>query len=294
MMSAASDRRHFGPETSGHRPPLQEVSETEASGAIGAIYRDIKEIGGYATVPLLYRQLAVRVGCLEWAWRFLRLGYASGEIPRSGDRFTVDVGAVTPFSTPVMNAQGVSQEQRQIAKEVVRAFNSANPMNLIAAHLIDAAAQSGVGPHWDASETRRAAIPVRPSSSRPPQPVPPEEMLPRDRQLLEWLSSSGGRSPAVLLPTLYRVLARMPALLTLIACRLDPIFADGSIARKASELESSAARICKEFSGVREIESECPAPELVSEIVAPFRSKVAEMLVVGALIETFVSGAVDD
>ncbi len=294
MMSAASDRRHFGPETSGHRPTLQEVGETEASGAVGAIYRDIAEIGGYATVPLLYRRLAVRAGCLEWAWRFLRQGYASGEIPRSGDRFTVDVGAVIPLSTAVMNAQGVSKEQRQIAKEVVKAFNLANPMNLLAAHLIDAAAHSGVGPHWDASETRRAAIPVRPSNSRLPKPVPPEEMLPKDRQLLEWLSSSGGCSPAVLVPTLYLILARMPALLTLIACRLDPVFADGSIARKASELEASAARSCKEFSGVREIENECPAPEFVSEIVAPFRSKVAEMLVVGTLIGTFVSGSVDD
>jgi hypothetical protein len=223
----------------------------------------------------------------------LRQGYATGEIQRAGDQLKVTVGKVAPLSKAVLDAQGVSAQQARMARKIAMAFNTANPRNLIAAHLMDATARSGARPRWSEGGTPQFDVPIEAYTSQFPEPVRPENMPPEDRALLAWLSSSGGRSQTVLVPTLYRILANMPALLTLMACRLDPIFADGSIDQMASELEAAAAQSVRQLVGKSEIRTECPDVGFVSEAVKPFQIKIAEMLVVGAMIESFVLEAAD-
>ena len=61
---------------------MREISESEATGIVAQVYRDIREVQGLAIVNLIWRRLAVRPEALEWAWSAARPLYESGAAHR--------------------------------------------------------------------------------------------------------------------------------------------------------------------------------------------------------------------
>ncbi|GAB5468071.1 MAG: hypothetical protein Kilf2KO_11010 [Rhodospirillales bacterium] len=263
-----------------------DIDEAQASGEVARIYGDILEVGGYGSVPLLFRRLAVRADCLGWAWSLLRPGYLHGAMTRLAAGLPLHPPAVVPIAAPLLQAQGLSVAQLRQARDITRAFNAANPKNLLAARVVSRAAATAEVPDWGdaaAPDAPRAEIP------RLPEPVSLDSLTAEARALLDWLSSTGGRRPTPLMPTLYRMLAQDMSLLTLIASRLDPLFADGTVERVAGALQARADALCGRLEVTRGPALSTGASRFVVAATQPFHAKVAEMLAVGAVICALLS-----
>jgi hypothetical protein len=66
--------------------PVPAIREADATGAVAAIFADIRAVFGVGVVNLIWRHLAVFPGGLEWAWGSLRPLYAQGHMPAAAAR----------------------------------------------------------------------------------------------------------------------------------------------------------------------------------------------------------------
>lgn len=120
---------------------LAEVSESDARGRVSDLYADIRETLQVPIVNTIYRRLAVMPEALEWAWHSIRPHIVSGAIPHQAERLRRDV-ALSLQCTGIFNHPAsfdLPPESTRCALEVVRAYDAANRLNLIAfTHLLNA------------------------------------------------------------------------------------------------------------------------------------------------------------
>ena len=84
-------------------PLLAELSESQATGEIAAIYREIRVFSGVPYVSSLQRYLATLPGVLEWAWTTLRPAMVSGVLPETAWRLGAGL-RVRPAEPAVLRA----------------------------------------------------------------------------------------------------------------------------------------------------------------------------------------------
>jgi hypothetical protein len=172
---------------------------------------------------------------------------------------------------------------------VVAAFNRANPRNLAIVTILRRAADpvAPMRPDW-------AAWPAMPRPSPGPalpSPMPQDSAQARD--LLRWLDTAAQTEPGDLAPTLWRILARWPAALALIACRMEPLWHDGTIAGQAGGIGQAARSRMAALPWRPDDAADPGIAGFVAGVADAFLAKLPAMVAVGAHVSACLEGDSD-
>ncbi len=277
----------------GSAPP--EIAEQDARGTIAELYADIREVTQRPVVNLLFRTLASAPGALTWAWRVVRPAYQSGGLDQAGATLTIgtigdDLSDAPPLNlaAPALLSAEVDAQALTIIRTIFSHYNASNRPTLVAVMLLQRALDQQI---QFAIPARSAARATSPSYALPPL-LQMDQMAADLRNLLVSLSGRLSEGRAVIVPGIYRHLAHWPGFVELIAKQLAPLFDDGSVAQYVASVEHQAeTKIALSINPVVD-DSSAMSPAIeqdfhdaVSAITAEFRHKVAEMLVIGLLLE---------
>lgn len=263
-------------------PP--EIAESEATGDLAALFADIREVTGRPAVNLLFRTLAAEPGALAWSWNLLRPAYRAGVLDDAGDKLIVDPPPVRPLDRSTLAANGIDQNALNTIRTILSHYNSGNRSTIVALAVLRQ------GLEQPCQVVAPAGGGLQPATYALPPLLAVDQMDAGIRDVVIDLSGrlSGGRAVAV--PGMYRHLAHWPQFLALIATALAPLFEDGSISSCIEAVQRQADEC-----GMVLISQAPPATfasvefrDAVSAITAEFRHKVAEMLVIGLLLEAML------
>jgi hypothetical protein len=263
---------------SGNRQ-LPEISETDAEGDLAALYADIRQKMGVPMVALFYRNLAAIPGALPWMWQIVRPLLAAGRLEAAAASLPACVDA------PALPRLTISSpEAAQQVREIVQAYNRANPFNLTCASLLGAILQPGAEePVLEAPRGGRLPHAV----AHLPEMVPPDTFSDRLRTALAALETEDTAGDGIV-PSLYRHLAHWPDILETAAKALAVRFADGAVQHAARAV---AARSRAEAAVLLQGMALAPVPPAleaqrddVVESVRKFSRRIPEMIVVGRLL----------
>ena len=274
----------------GSAPP--EIAEQDARGTIAELYADIREVTQRPVVNLLFRTLASAPGALTWAWRVVRPAYQSGGLDQAGATLTIgddlSDAPLLNLAAPALLSAKVDAQALTIIRTIFSHYNASNRPTLVAVMLLQRALDQQI---QFAILARAVAPPTSPSYALPPL-LQMDQMAADLRNLLVSLSGRLSEGRAVIVPGIYRHLAHWPGFVELIAKQLAPLFDDGTIAQCVASVEHQAdTKITLSINPLVE-DSSAMSPAIeqdfhdaVSAITAEFRHKVAEMLVIGLLLE---------
>ena len=266
--------------------PIAEISEADATGAIGEIYRDIKAVTGVGQVNTIWRHWASLPPALTWAWGAVRPLYDDGRVATAAAVLvaSVDVTEAAKIPMEAFRAAGVGDHAVGTAAAIVDAYNHANSQNLVvmpalARFIVDGGAGT-------------AAATADPSA-RPqkPGPLPPIvamiEMEKDTAEMVAALSAPVAPAGQALIPSLYRHLAAWPALLAMAAAST---FAPGKIAAAETAAAALSVRAIAEAEALAADMAppagcDTPTPETlahIAEMADTFtRGPIAVMTVLG-------------
>lgn len=257
--------------------PLPEVSERDAGEAICTLYDEIRARLGARSVPLLYRVLAAEPHCLAWAWQFLAPCASCGILDHIGlaaMRATRPPARMPPRAA--CRLAGLDDATAGAAAVVVSAFNHANPLNLAALLIVEAAARSGVVPRVDHLR------PVVAPAVAPPSLPRPNDISGDARALIDFLASCGFRRAVPAIPTVWSTLAAHPPALALAAVALAAAFETGEIDREAAAI-ADAARTS--LSALPMVTAALPSPDAaahLARLTSYFAETIPTMIAIGA------------
>lgn len=254
---------------------MREHDEDTASKETRAVFTRLRSIFGYASIPLLWRTLASEPDALHWASALV--------LDRAGivHRISADLAhnredARLPDGT--LAGLGISTETCRDVRTMIAGFQHANPINLTMACLLDSAAREGVAPQVD-------KVTHHPPPSIILPPVPDIGALDaRERRLVAWLTTCGGRRKTDAVPTLYRYLAQWPDALAVSAIRLSPVFSGGTLADAASALTVAVQTNLMQLPST--VVADCPAPSIVLATTREFQRLIPEMILIGDILAT--------
>jgi hypothetical protein len=199
---------------------LAELSESQATGEIAEIYREIQVFSGVPYVSSLQRYLATLPGVLEWAWTAVRPAMVSGALPETAWRLAGDLRLrpAEPVTPATLRSWGIDPAGLTSIRNIATNFVRVSPVNLLTGAclrllLVQAAPRGpGYAQVWSPPEM----LPPMPGNVDPA--VLPEE----ERAVLMRFATEVDGVPFI--PALYRQLAHWPALLQWLADELGPRF----------------------------------------------------------------------
>ena len=199
-------------------PLLAELPESQATGKIAAIYREIRVFSGVPYVSSLQRYLATLPGVLEWAWAALRPAMVSGVLPETAWRLAsgLRLRPTEPVTSAALRALRVDRADLAAIRSIAANFVRVSPVNLLTGAclrllLVQAAPRGpGYAQVWS------------PPEMLPPMPgnVDPAALPDEERAVLTRFATEVDGVPFI--PALYRQLAHWPALLRWLADELEP------------------------------------------------------------------------
>ena len=199
-------------------PLLAELPESQATGQIAAIYREIRVFSGVPYVSSLQRYLATLPGVLEWAWAALRPAMVSGVLPDTAWRLAsgLRLRSAEPVTAAALRAWRVDRADLAAIRSIAANFVRVSPVNLLTGAclrllLVQAAPRGpGYAQAW------------MPPEMLPPMPgnVDPAALPDEERAVLMRFATEVDGVPFI--PALYRQLAHWPALLRWLADELEP------------------------------------------------------------------------
>ena len=227
--------------------PVPAILEADATGEIAAIYTDIRSTTGVPVVNLIWRHLATMDGALPWTWGALRPLYASDKVAAAaaGLRADLDLPTLHPWPVTVLEAAGLSADDRTAISRILRSYDRSNAMNLVAL----AALQAHVSGATDASP-----LPDTPPGADIDGQLPLlltfDAMAPATADVVYRLNAIGDPEHKVI-ASMYRHLAHWPSFLALVWERLSPLTHDGGvdaiIAANLTKGQSVASRLAAQI-----------------------------------------------
>jgi len=199
---------------------LAELSESQATGEIAEIYREIRVFSGVPYVSSLQRYLATLPGVLEWAWTAVRPAMVSGALPETAWRLAGDLRLrpAEPVTPATLRSWGIDPAGLTSIRNIATNFVRVSPVNLLTGaclrFLLTDRAPTGAG--YSQDWTPPQMLPPMPGNVDPA--VLPEE----ERAVLMRFATELDGVPFI--PALYRQLAHWPALLQWLADELGPLF----------------------------------------------------------------------
>jgi hypothetical protein len=266
-------------------PHLPELAERDADPGTGAVYGELKRLGGVPMVALIFRHLATLPGGLGWAWAAIGPAWRSGALQETAWDVArrSPLEPLAPIPREALDVLGVDGAGLEEVHAVLRAYNRANPVNLLSVLCLSRlAAGAAASPALPALAPR----PWQPPAVSPPL-VPMAELAtlpPALARLLDLVADPGGAGRPRLVPSLYRHLLHRPGLLALVVTLLQPRLRDGSITRSSEAIQAAmnaaADRIVPTLSA-----PPAPHPGVQPALQRFGGGVIARMIVVGALIE---------
>lgn len=218
---------------------LAEIPEADATGALGALYADIRQTAGTAMVNLIYRHIATIPDALPWVWQTIRDSIGYDAIRGAADALP-EVGLGEPLPAAAYAMLGMDTAAVADAVRIVESYNRANALNLVTltalARILEASP--------DGPPAQRVSPPAsRSSAGAALPPIIPLSAMDQDtRALVMRLASVGAEGPDAgsVIPSLYRHLAHWPAYLALALAVLVPLDAAGAVAQGRSRMIAAA------------------------------------------------------
>ena len=188
--------------------PLPAVTEADATGAVAAMFADIRAVTGVGVVNLIWRHLATIPGGLEFAWGAIRPRYSDGALVDAADQIRARI-AVPDLGRLVLPDPA--------AGLIIAAYNRTNARALLALCAL-IARLDGV------AAVPQAAHQPRFEDDLPLPPLPALAALPAElASLVLRLNLMGAGRPDPILASMYRHLAYWPELLATLEPRLDAL-----------------------------------------------------------------------
>lgn len=208
--------------------PVAAVAEAEASGAVAALFADIRAVYRVGVVNLVWRHLATIPGGLEWVWGVVRPAYVSGAVAQEVAAFRAGLALPEVPGLPacVKQAAGLDAAACDGVGAVLAGYHRTNAMALVALSAVlarlDGAAGGGVAAGAAVAEEGEVVLPKLPGM---------EALAPHVAELvgrLNRLGTAGAAAP--ILASMYRHLSYWPGYLALAWAQLAPLEADGRLA----------------------------------------------------------------
>jgi hypothetical protein len=220
--------------------PVPAIREADATGAVAAIFADIRAVFGVGVVNLIWRHLAVFPGGLEWAWGSLRPLYAQGHMPAAAARLRARLALPRLPEIPpeALQAAGVPAEALGPIHAILAAYDRTNPMALVALTLLQEAAKPGFTPGplpKPMAHDMAEALPL--------PPLPDLSALAPSTAALVLRLNAIGAGEAPILASMYRHLGYWPGYLALAWAVLAPLDARGIIAAGQAAAREEAASL---------------------------------------------------
>jgi hypothetical protein len=202
-------------------PLLPEVPESQATGSTAAIFADIKNSLQVPMVNLIYRHLATVPAGLEWAWCSIRPVVVDGTIPSAADRLTQVLRDGASLSdrcaTLALDHFATDPNDAIEVKRILDSYNRANPQNLIIVlSLLELLTSERRSDAWLPVAEFSPGSPPRghgsPCAALPPM-IDPSDLAAPIVKLIASVGVGRGDREEVLIPSLYRQLARWPQFL---------------------------------------------------------------------------------
>ena len=260
---------------------LPELPEREATGRVKAIYDEIKRLGGVPMVALIFRHFATHEGVLEWLWDAVAPAWRSGQLQETAWRIArgARLHPVAKMHRPALRAWGVDAAGEDEIRDVLVAYNRANPENMLtilcALRLMEGAHATEKLPKRDwTPPAARVLVPMMDIRTMPAQVS----------DVLDLVAAPGEPGQPRVVQSLYRHFGHRPAFLaaavTLVRQRFDDGSVDRAVAGIYTAMSSEADPIVRALSAGR-----CPAPS-IADVCRRFSSAVIpQMIVAGRLLE---------
>jgi len=260
---------------------LPELAESAASGETARIYSEMRRLGAVPMVALIFRHLATLPGGLEWTWAAIGPAWRSGRLQEAAWRIAREakLEPIAPFPREALAALGVDDAGLDEIRTVARAYNLANPVNLLTVTCLSRVLEGA----------KASSPPEARAWQPPPAPGPlvamtaPAEMSPEVNALLELVAAPGSANGPRVVQSLYRHFGHRPQFLALLVTCLLPRFRDGSIDREVvatrSAMDRAAGAIAPSLSAP-------PAPDPgIGAAFERFGFVIPQMIVAGRQLE---------
>ncbi len=225
-----------------HELAFNTITETDATPAISAIYREIKSTMGVSLVNLIWRHLATDPVVLQWAWRSLQPHYTSGAIPDFAWQLRNDISP--PVLDPLSEQESCliqgEPDDLSIIDSLLHTYERGNAQNLIAMCYLQRCTGAGDREQTVDSHTRERRQSDQ-DTDRVAHRIPPlpnsDTLNPEQRALIKEMTKKW--VPEIhrgITPSVFRHLALWPDALAILhhrLCRSDSI--DEITLNRASE-----------------------------------------------------------
>lgn len=271
-------------------PRLPEVSEAQAQGETSRIYEELKTLSGVPMVALIYRHLATIPGGLEWAWSRLYPALVGGELQERAWSLTSQLELDSPAAIPrpALRVLDVSAEDEIAIKNVLDAYNRANPVNILSVAFLRLCLRTSTGEARDSGTVQASWFPPQRQGPLAPM-VDPAQMSSEMVELVDFLGNYESPCDRLIVPSLYRHLAQWPEFLAMSAAVLVPHF--DLIAEYTNRLqilvEEEAASLPLRFGGGTSDDlalAEQQNRQTLEAAFETFTGKIPEMVIIGTLL----------
>ena len=212
------------------------VAETDATGEVADVFADIRATMDLPLITSVWRILAHIQEGLKPAWAAAKTLYETGRPQASLVRLCDP--QVLPIPTAIgqdaLSEAGVSPHDVSAIRNLLRAYNRSNALNLLALKALV------IEPSTDVPDDSMLHSPA------PARwlPIPPlldrSEMNESTWRLLHELAKLGTTAANPSLPTVWRHLAHWPAFLELVFRHMRPLAQDGTIDRSMTQILETA------------------------------------------------------
>jgi len=263
---------------------LPELQEREATGAIAAIYAEIRRLWAVPYVSSLQRHLATRAGWLEWTWASLGPAFTSGRAQVAAWRAAegVSVPRLPPVSRDALGVWGVDDAGLAAIRATCASFVRVSPVNLVLSGLLRRLLR---GERPKGGDLAAAWTPPAPLGPLPPL-ADPARLTASARAVLASLGTTVGGQPFV--PGLYRMLATWPGLLAHVATVLGPHLHDPATGAACQRvLIAIDAEIPSVFEALPPLSTAPPPAAEFADVLAAldtYRKTSPEMVVFGRML----------
>lgn len=255
-----------------------------------AIYRTISHLTGVDQPALIFRTIATIPDALSWCWHRIGPLYEKGLVQSAGWSIApaLSIPSGLSISQEALDLVGVHEDDKKKVEKALDVYNRVNPCNLIALGVLSLIL------HNDRSVSTLAGLNPPPENWIPPEPliplttmVTPEAMQGKLSRIIQLISlDQDTEDRPVLVPSLYRHLANVPAFLALASVLLRPVLAQGQLLALVTQVREQAFKESTKLYETLTDGPYDPAPqqERIKTVLERFSWKIPEMIVVGEIL----------
>ncbi len=266
---------------------MQEIGEADASGALAAIYGEVRDLWCTPYVSAVHRVMAAQPGLLAWSWQGVAPAFRDGRAQTAAWSIAdgLDLPQLEPISGAALALWHVDANALTKINDVTTSFVRVAPVNMMFAALVmrllaeaRACAPAIEPPAWQ-HPRRIGELPDMIDMRTCPAPV---------RTCLQAFAADMLGAPFI--PGLYRMIAHWPGLLAHLTSVLPPLLKLRAVQAAHDEIRAridAAAATIEMPRDAAELTAARPSEEVIEafrSIASTYRKTSPEMIIAGTLI----------